>query len=339
MHLTPILPLPTTLLEAVKYFEDPDACFRYLASRRWPNGVTCPTCGGRVRLDSNRRVFECAAKVRHPRRQFSVKVGTIFEDSALGLDKWLPCVWLIANAKNGISSWEVHRSLGVTQKTAWFMLHRVRLAMEHKDGGKLSGDVEADETFVGGAARFMHKGRKAKMLKGRTGHFGKTAVFGLLERGKDGLPSQVRTCVVRNVKRNSIQSEIRRNVTTNGKTTLYTDALRSYEKSVRSWTPLYEPTPMTNEYVHKVIDHAVAYVEGNVHTNGMENFWSLLKRMLKGTYVSVEPFHLFRYLDEEAFRFNERKQTDADRFEGVIAGIVGRRVTYKQLIGEGKKPA
>jgi len=221
-------------------------------------------------LDAKRRVFECAAKERHPRRQFSVKVGTIFEDSALGLDKWLLCVWLIVNAKNGISSWEVHRALGVTQKTAWFMLHRVRLAMEQRDGGgKMSGGVEADETFIGGAARFMHKRKKATKLKGRTGHFGKAVVFGLLERTKDGKPSRVRTCVLTNVRRNSIQAEIRRSIKTDGSTTLYTDALRSYEKTTRKWTPLYEPHPMANEYTHKVIDHAIAYADGQVHTNGM----------------------------------------------------------------------
>jgi transposase-like protein len=324
---------PRTLLEAVEYFSDLDRCTEYLVSRRWPNGVTCPTCGStKVGYRAKRRVWECST--RHPRREFSVKVGTIFEDSPLPLSKWLPAVWMIAGAKNGISSHELARALGITQKSAWFMLHRIRLAMQNEDGGPMSGDVEADETFIGGAARFMHKHRRATKLKGRTGHFGKAAVFGLLERSKNGKPSRVRTRVLGNVKRNTLQTEIRKHVVTDGTTTLYTDALRSYEKTARKWTRPDREEPLINDYVHKVIDHAIAYADGNVHTNGMENFWSLLKRTIKGTYVSVEPFHLFRYLDEQAFRFNERDGSDWTRFESSIGGILGRRVTYRELTGE-----
>jgi transposase-like protein len=310
--------MPKTLLEAVRYFSEPENCREYLVSRRWPKGVTCPVCGSKaVYFDTSRNGWEC--KTRHPKRKFTLKTGTIFEDSALGLDKWLPCVWLIANAKNGISSWEIHRALGVTQKTAWFMLHRVRLAMQAIDGGKLGGDVEIDETYIGGRARNMHPGKKARVLGGRKGGVtGKVAVMGLLDRhGKDAV-SQVRTVVLNGRRRGHIQPEVRKHVEAG--TALYTDALMSYDG-------------LGSDYVHNVIDHAEAYVEGNVHTNGCENFWSLLKRGLKGTYVAVEPFHLFRYLDEQCFRFNERTSDDSERFDTVIGSIVGRRLTYADLIG------
>ena len=322
---TLIEPLPTTLLEAVRYFSDPDACVAYLAARRWPNGIACPTCGDtHVRYDRKRRVLEC--NTRHPRHQFSVKVGTLFEDSPIGLDKWLPCVWTIANAKNGVSSHEIARSLGVTQKTAWFMLHRVRLALQHtQGGGKLggpgSGGIEVDETYIGAKARNMHKSKKAAVLKGRKGGLtGKIAVMGMLERGTSG-KSRVRLEVVKHVRKGDLVPRIEANVQRG--TTVYTDALPSYD-------------PLKAEYIHHVIDHAKSYAEGTVHTNSMENFWSLLKRSLHGTYVSVEPFHLFRYLDEQAFRFNERGTNDAGRFEIAISGLVGQRLTYKELTAENR---
>ena len=309
--------MPKTLLEAVRYFAKPENCREYMVSRRWPNGITCPVCGSKaVYFDSSRNGWEC--KTRHPKRKFTLKTGTIFEDSALGLDKWLPCVWMIANAKNGISSWEIHRALGVTQKTAWFMLHRVRLAMQSEDGGKLGGDVEIDETYIGGRARNMHPARKARVMGGKRGGVSsKAAVMGLLDRhGKDAV-SQVRTVVIAGRKRHQMQPSVREHVEAGS--AIYTDSHPSYGG-------------LDADYTHGVIDHAEAYVDGQVHTNGLENFWSLLKRALKGTYVAVEPFHLFRYLDEQAFRFNERKDTDAERFDTVIGSIVGRRLTYAELI-------
>jgi len=231
----------------------------------------------------------------------------------------LPCVWMIANMKNGVSSWEIHRSLGVTQKTAWFMLHRIRLAMQDAaDGGKMEGEVEIDETFIGGKARNMHKSRKARAMKGGTGWVGKVAVMGLLDRhGRDG-QSMVRLNIIKTTKKRLLQAAIRANVEQD--TTIFTDALASYEG-------------LSTHYIHEVIDHAETYARGTVHTNGLENFWSLLKRAIRGTYVSVEPFHLFRYLDEQAFRFNYRREmTDSDRFSMVIQQVVGRRLMYKDLI-------
>ncbi len=309
--------MPTTLLDAVKHFANADNCREFLIAQRWPDGIVCPTCGsGSVYFDSGRNRWEC--KTKHQRRTFTLKTGTIFEDSPLGLDKWLPCVWLIANAKNGISSHEIARALGVTQKTAWFMLQRIRLAMQSDTGGKLGGDVEVDETFIGGKARNMHKSKRERLgISQSKSMIGKVAVMGLLERHGEGR-SRVRTEVVSNRKRHQLESTITANVEMGA--SVYTDALKSYDRMGE------------RGYLHQVIDHAEFYVDGQVHTNGLENFWSLLKRALKGTYVAVEPFHLFRYLDEQAFRFNNRVMTDAERFVLVILGIVGRRLTYEQLI-------
>jgi transposase-like protein len=303
---------PTTLQEAVIYFSDPDNALRYVAERRWPNGVICPTCNSdKVSFLSAQRRWQCSN--RHPRRQFSVKVGTIFEDSPLGLDKWLIAMWLVANCKNGVSSYEIHRALKITQKTAWFLDHRIRLALQEGSFEKLTGHVEVDETFIGGKARNMHVDVRERRITG-TGPTDKAAVIGILERG-----GKVRTKVVPDRKKATLQGEVKAHVEAGS--ALYSDALKSY-------------TGLSSDYAHMVIDHAVAYVDGKIHTNGIENFWSLLKRGINGTYVSVEPFHLFRYLDEQAFRFNNRKTTDGDRFEMALFGIVGRRVTYKALTGK-----
>ncbi len=306
--------LPTTLLEAVTYFSDQDRSREFLAALRWPQGPVCLACGAVEPLFlQTRKLWKCRAC----KKQLSVKVGTIFEDSPIGLDKWLPALWMIVNAKNGVSSYEIARALGITQKSAWFMMHRIRLAMQTGTYRKLGGEVEVDETFIGGRARFMHKNRREKAIKGR-GPMGKAVVMGLLERhGMDG-HSTVTLRHVRNTRRGALSPEIRQHVEPG--TEVFTDALPSYDA-------------LKTEYAHKVIDHAEKYAEGKVHTNGLENFWSLLKRGIKGTYVSVEPFHLFRYLDEQAYRFNTRKMKDGARFVRALAGIVGKRLTYRSLTG------
>jgi transposase-like protein len=310
---------PRTLTDAIRYFASPDNCREYLVARRWPNGVTCPTCGSKaVYFDKTLNGWKC--KTKHPQQKFTLKTGTIFEDSPLGFDKWLPAVWLITNCKNGVSSWELHRAIGVTQKTAWFMLQRIRLAMQDGlSGGLLGGEVEVDETFIGGKARNMSPARKKrKGISKHTSMASKAAVMGLLERHPEKGKSKIRLQTLDNRKRNTLISEVNAHVAKGA--TVNTDALRSY-------------LGLTDEgYIHNVIDHAEAYVDGQIHTNGCENFWSLLKRALKGTYVAVEPFHLFRYLDEQAFRFNNRTMTDAERFSDVIANVVGRRLTYRELI-------
>ena len=306
--------IPETLTGAIRYFGDADTCHEFLAAMRWPNGVRCPHCNSSNVGDlvKSRRIWNC----KGCKKQFSVKVGTIFEDSPLGLEKWLPATWLIVNAKNGISSCELARDLGVTQKTAWFMLHRIRLAMQDGSIEKFSGRVEADETYIGGAARFMHKNRKT----GKRGMIGKTAVLGLLAREAGDKPSRVRCKVMKRVRSRELDPEVRANVEKGSE--IFTDKFSSYYK-------------LPDEYVHNVIDHAVSYAEGHVHVNCLENFWSLLKRALKGTYVNVEPFHLFRYLDEQAFRFNERKDDDKGRFLKAIASFAGKRLMYSKLIGQG----
>jgi transposase-like protein len=243
------------------------------------------------------------------------------EDSPIALDKWLCAFWLIANCKNGISSYELAKDIGITQKSAWFMLHRIRLAMQDGSIEKFSGRVEADETFIGGKARNMHADKLAKtksLQKGR-GYIGKVAVMGLLERNSPERASRIKLRVVRNTRRAGLHKHIKTEVVEGSE--IFTDALPSY-------------TGLEQEYIHKVIDHAECYAKGHVHTNGLENFWSLLKRGIRGTYVSVEPFHLFRYLDEQSFRFNERKDNDAGRFVKVVAGVIGKGLRYSKLIGK-----
>jgi transposase-like protein len=310
---------PKSLQEAIVYFSNPDNCIDYLAIRRWPDGkVVCPTCGSDSvsAFNPKRKTWKCAK--HHSKREFSVKVGSLCEDSAIGLDKWLTALWLLSNCKNGISSCELARDLDVTQKTAWFMLHRIRLALQDESFGKLSGDVEVDETFIGGKARNMHFDKRERRITG-TGGKDKTIVFGALERG-----GKVRTAVITDRKRAALQTEVRNHVEAGS--ALYSDALKSYDG-------------LAQEYAHQVIDHAEKYVDGQVHTNGLENFWSLLKRGISGSYVSVEPFHLFRYLDEQVFRYNNRgtrehKITDADRFSMAVSKLFGKRLTFAELTGK-----
>ncbi|MDP9343847.1 MAG: IS1595 family transposase [Actinomycetota bacterium] len=304
--------LPRTLLEASRYFADPDIANEFVASLRWPDGPECPTCGGKaLGYTKTRRLWQCKDKAC--KRQFSVKVGSIFEDSAIPLDKWIVSVWMIANAKNGISSHELGRSVGLTQKSAWFVLHRIRLAMQRGDFRKFSGEVEVDETFVGGKARNMHPGTRARKITG-TGGKDKTAVMGIIER-----EGEVRAMVVPDTRKRTLQPRIMEHVEPGS--TVYSDAHSSY-------------TGLESTYDHATVDHAVEYVRGQVHTNTMENFWSLLKRGLAGTYVSVEPFHLFRYLDEQVFRFNTRKANDFTRFAWVLGTVAKRRLTYAELTGK-----
>jgi transposase-like protein len=312
---------PATLQEAIQHFASYEKCRAFMVEIRWANGVVkCPYCGSeKVKYLENARLYRCYGK--HARQKFSLKVGTIFEDSPIPLEKWLPAVWLLVNCKNGISSYEVHRALGVTQKSAWFMLQRIRLAIQTKSFLKLGGTgkaIEADESFIGGAARFMHPRRRQRLITSR-GVKDKAAAFGILERG-----GKVRVFAVPNRRKTALQGHIAEHVEEG--TSIYTDALMSY-------------MGLNAKFQHEVIDHAERYVQGQVHTNGLENFWSLLKRSLKGTYISVEPFHLFRYLDEQAWRYNNRatkevKVNDGDRFRAAISQIVGKRLTFKEVTGK-----
>jgi transposase-like protein len=313
---------PTTLQNAILYFKDHNNCREYLVARRWPDGVTCPRCGSKnVLLQEKYNRWQCSGN--HDLRQFTLKTGTIFEESPIGLDKWLTAMWQIVNCKNGISSYEVHRAIGVSQKTAWFMDHRIRFALGLSPVDKLTGEVEADETMIGGLSRNMHKDKRAVKITG-TGGKDKTIVMGILERG-----GKVRTKVIADRKKTTVQKEVRKHVEAGS--ALYTDALKSYEG--------------LSEFQHGIIDHAIAYVDGKIHTNGLENFWSLVKRGLKGTYVSVEPFHLFRYLDEQVYRYNHRKDAtgepmnDGQRFDIAVRQIVGKRLTWDHLTGKEYPPS
>ena len=301
---------PTNLLEAIRYFSDVDVATKFVADLRWPDGPTCPRCGSQeYSYLTTRRIWKCKAC----KKQYSVKVGTIFEDSPLGLDKWLPAVWLAANSKNGISSHELGRALGVTQKSAWFMLHRIRLAMQHQSLLKMDGEVEVDETFIGGRARNMHKDRRKAKITG-TGIKDKIVVVGARQR--DG---EVRASVVGDRTHSTLHRYVHEHIKPGS--TVYTDTLNSY-------------SGLDRDFSHRTVDHAEQYVSGRVHTNGLENFWALLKRGLHGPYVRVEPFHLFRYIDERAFTYNRRDLNDAERFEWVLGNASGRRLGWAEVTGK-----
>jgi len=310
---------PKTLVEAVKEYGNKEKALDEVADSRWKDSVVCPHCGADSPMFlKTRQIWKCS----RCRKQFSIKVGTIMEDSPIGLDKWLPAMWMVANSRNGISSWELSRALGVTQKTAWFMLHRIRLAMQDdRKGGKLSGEIEVDESYFGGEARNMHRAKRVKTLEGKgEGSVGKVGVQGLLERG-----GNIRLKVINDSTFGTLVPNVKENVEAGSH--VYTDQLKSYFQ-------------LSGDYAHDVINHTERYVNEQIHVNGLENFWSLLKRGLGGTYVSVEPFHLFRYVDEQAFRHNHRLDkndnaiTDYGRFKVLLSQVFGRRLTYKQLTGK-----
>lgn len=320
---------PKTLLEAVQYFADAENCRQFMISVRWSDGlVRCPRCGSeKVLWMENAKLYRCYGK--HEKQKFSLKVGTVFEDSPIGLEKWLPAAWMLSSCRNGVSSYELSRSLGVTQKSAWFMLHRIRLAMKDSNTGKLGssdgGAVEVDEAYVGAKAKNMHKSRKLKLQKqlseipawkNEQRYIGKVPVMGMFDRES----RQVRAKVLPNTKRETLQTEILNGIEHGSK--IYSDQAVAYNS-------------LKAKYIHETVNHMDEYVRGQVHTNCLENFWSLMKRNLAGTYVAVEPFHLDRYLDEQMFRFNNRQnKDDAARFHKVVSQLTGRRLTYQELTGK-----
>jgi len=331
MDATKHIPEPKTLQEAIVYFGDPDRCFEFAKKLRWPDGnVVCPRCSvAKNSFIKTRKLWFCYAC----KRQFTIKVKTIMEDSPISLDKWMTAFWLLANAKNGISSHELGRALGVTQTTAWFMLQRIREVMKAKTfgGSKIGGEgneIEVDETFIGGKVKNMHKSRRVRFAteEGFVGaSTGKTIVQGILDRSL----RQVRATVVPNVTRETLQNEILKNVRFGS--TVYTDNAVGYDNGLQ------------RRFIHDFVNKTESYVKGRVHVNGMENFWALLKRSLRGTYVAVEPFHLSRYVDEQVFRYNYRKDgarklTDSDRFSAAMSQVLGRRLTYSDLTGKSDSP-
>ncbi len=323
-------PKPKTLQQIIQHYSDEQTCIDTVARMRWPNGPECPACATKdpYYLKTQKR-FKC----RECRRQFSVKLGTIFEDSPIPLQKWLPALWMLVNCRNGISSYEIHRALGVSQKSAWFMLHRLRLVLQNGNVGKLGGpgrEIESDETFVGGKSKNMHASRRAQFKAARESitpmtdvtYLNKAAVWGLLDRES----RKVRATVVPKVNREALQTAVLDQVAPGSR--LYTDESRVYRSLPK------------DEYIHEFVNHLEKYVDGRVSTNGIENFWSLLKRGLNGTYVAVEPFHLFRYVDEQVFRYNNRKGangrklTDSGRFDIALSQVYGKRLTFAEVIGK-----
>ena len=311
---------PKTLQEAIQYFTDEQVCIDTFASLRWPDGPECPDCRTKnpyyIKTQKRWKCREC-------RRQFSVKLNSVFEESPIPLQKWLPALWMLVNCKNGVSSYELGKALGISQKSAWFVLHRLRLGLKNnslfKLGGNDAGPVEVDETFVGGKKKNMHKEKKVR-YEAKGGAHGKTIVMGLLDREL----RQVRAKVVPNIKRETLQREVLHEVRFGSK--VYTDEWVGYDN-------------LHSRFVHNVVNHAETYVNGLVHTNGIENFWSLLKRTLSGTYVAVEPYHLDRYIDEQAFRFNNRATkdnplNDSDRFVLALSQVANKRLTFAELTGK-----
>jgi transposase-like protein len=309
--------LPATLVEAIRYFDDIDVCTQFVAEIRWPDGPVCPDCGGTEHSYlTTRRLWKCKAC----KRQFSVKVGTIFEDSSVKLKNWLAAIWLITNSKNGISSYELGKAIGVQQRTAWFMNHRIRLAMQMGTFDRIEGETEIDETFVGGKAKnkknHERAARKARYHKSGVSPFeSKALVVGARNRDAGTVAAEV----VSNRTAKTLLPFVRKTVAPGS--TIYTDSWSGYNNVA------------ADGYTHEVIDHVETYVQGAVHTNGIENFWSLLKRSLHGTYVAVNPEHLFRYVDERVFSYNLRDLNDYDRFRAVLQRVTGRRLTYAELTG------
>jgi transposase-like protein len=322
---------PKTLQQAVQHFADEQTCIDTIAVLRWPDGPICPRCGHKehyyLKTQKRWKCKECY-------KQFSVKLGTIFEDSPITLDKWLCALWMLVNCKNGVSSYEVAKAIGISQKSAWFVLHRLRLALKTGSIEKLGsegGPVEADETFIGPNPYKQHRDKRAQIktiantTPGASLHApGKTIVMGMLDRTM----RQVRAMVIPNVKRTTLQEKILNHIKAGA--TVITDDFTPYKFA------------LVQKFTHDVVNHAETYANGLVHTQGIENFWSLLKRTLRGTYVAVEPFHLDRYIDEQVFRFNnratkERKMTDADRFNLALSQIAGKRLTFAEVTGKGSQ--
>lgn len=303
---------PKTLQQAILYFADPQRALEYMIPLVWPHGTTCPHCGviSEHAFISTRRIWRCS----DCRKQFSIKIGTVMEDSPLGLDKWLGAFWLIANAKNGISSYEIHRALSVTQKTAWFLLHRIRHTLSTGSFKKVSGIAEADETYIGGKPKNRHSNKRKERLIGIKG---KTVVSGVLERKHEENPSQMQAKVIPDTSIENVQALVRKVVPVGG--TVMTDTAVGFRN-------------LGKTYDHHQVNHEIEFVKGIAHVNGTENFWSLLKRTIKGTYVAVSPEHLQRYLDEQCFRFNHRIGNDRERMMLAVGQMGGKRLTYKTLI-------
>jgi transposase-like protein len=307
---------PRTLMAAMAYFSDADTCEQYLASIRWPDHQPiCPKCGkaNAVKLQT-RNVYQC--KERGCRRQFRLKAGTIFEDSPLPLQKWFVAGWMLATCRNGISSYELARTIGVKQLSAWHMLHRLREVIKPGGNRKLCGVVESDESFVGGLLKNMHRHKRRHIKRtnivwGNQYGANRTIVHAFLERG-----GEVRARVIPRIVHSEMQAHARKHIEPG--TNIYTDAHQVYKG-------------LEKDFEHQWVSHMYEYVRGNVHTNGLECFFSCLRRTIRGTYVAVDPEHLEAYCDEQAYRYTYRKDGEWERFDRLMHRVVGKRLMYSEL--------
>lgn len=310
-----------TLTEAIRHFSNDQTCIDTVAQMRWPDGVpVCPHCGV---VENGRKHYWLKTQKRWKcyscRQQFSVKVGTIFEDSALKLDVWLIGLWMLTNCKNGVSSYELARATGIAQKSAWFVLQRLRYTLQQTDPRPMGspGPVEVDECHFGPTPRTMHASRRAKLRIAENGNVLKTPIMGMIDRST----REVRAMVVPNVKRETLQALILKHC--GFATKIYTD----------QWVG-YEGLDATR-FIHKTVNHTKEFVRGEVSTQAIENFWSCLKRTLQGTYIAVEAYHLDLYLSEQIFRFNNRLgKHDGERFSKALSMINGKRLTWNRLTGK-----